>query len=226
VNCAAAGGDADDYRHVYLEGTARLLEWLAPRPPQKYVYTSSTSVYGQNDGLPVDETSPADPSADNATILIETERLLLRAAAAGNFPAVVLRVAGIYGPGRGHWFNQFLKGEAKLEGTGSRYLNMIHRDDVAGCIRAALQNGRPGQIYNAVDNEPVTQRQFFHWLATMLGKEMPSSAPENLSRRRGVTNKQVSNAKLRAELEYEFQYPDFRDGYAAEIARLRSSRGI
>ena len=223
VNCVAAGGDADNYRQIYLEGTQRLLEWLAPHPPQKFVYTSSTSVYAQNDGLPVEETSPAEPVADTSKILVETEQALLHAAAAQNFPAVILRVAGIYGPGRGQWFKQFLKGLAKIEGAGARFLNMIHRDDVAGGIAAALANGRAGEIYNAVDNEPVSQREFFQWLAATLGKPLPPNTPENLERRRGVTNKRVSNAKLRAELKYQFRFPDFRAGYTAEIARFKAA---
>jgi nucleoside-diphosphate-sugar epimerase len=229
----AAGGDGENYRHVYFDGTTTLLKWLAPNPPQKFVYTSSTSVYAQNDGSPVNEASPAEPLAETSKILVETEKLLLRAAveSPGNpsqpgFPAVILRVAGIYGPERGQWFKQFLKGLAKIEGDGSRFLNMIHREDVAGCIMAALQRGRPGEIYNAVDNEPVTQLHFFQWLARTLGKDLPPAAPKDLPRRRGVTNKQVSNAKLRAELKYEFQYPDFRAGYAAEIARRRASGQI
>ena len=78
---------------------------------------------------------------------------------------MILRVAGIYGPDRGHWFKQFLKNEARIEGDGSRFLNMIHRDDVIGCIIAALKSGRPGEIYNAVDDEPVSQMNFFQWLA-------------------------------------------------------------
>jgi nucleoside-diphosphate-sugar epimerase len=55
-------------------------------------------------------------------------------------------VAGIYGPGRGFWFKQFLRGEARLEGDGSRWLNMIHRDDLIGVIIAALERGAPGEI--------------------------------------------------------------------------------
>jgi nucleoside-diphosphate-sugar epimerase len=132
-----------------------------------------------------------------------------------------LRVAGIYGPGRGHWFRQFLRGEARIAGDGSRWLNMIHRDDVAGCIIAALERGRPGEIYNAVDDEPVTQLKFFEWLAEELKRPLPPGIPadEEIRRKRGGTNKRVSNAKLRAELKYEFQFPDFRKGYGAEIAR-------
>ena len=135
------------------------------------------------------------------------------------FPAVILRVAGIYGPGRGHWFKQFLKGEAHIEGNGSRCLNMIHRDDVVGCIIAALKNGRAGEIYNAVDDEPVTQLIFFEWLAAKLKRPMPPTiaAEAEIRRKRGVTNKRVSNAKLRTELKYEFHFPNFRKGYGAEI---------
>ena len=138
------------------------------------------------------------------------------------FPAVILRVAGIYGPDRGHWFKQFLKDEARIEGDGSRFLNMIHRDDLVGCIIAALKNGRAGEIYNAVDDEPVSQVNFFQWLAEELGKDPPPSVPENpeANRKRGVTNKRVSNRKLKMELGYQFKYPNFRIGYSAEILRL------
>ena len=79
VNCVAAGGGgAENYREVYLAGTKNLLEWLAGSPPQKFVYTSSTSVYGQNDGSCVAEKSPAQPDAATAKILVETETVFLQ----------------------------------------------------------------------------------------------------------------------------------------------------
>ena len=171
VHCAsAAGGGIDDYRAVYLQGARNLLEWLKPNPPRKFVYTSSTSVYGQNDGSWVDETSPTEPQAATAKVLVDAEKLLMDAAWRVSFPAVVLRVAGIYGPARGYWLKQFLSGEARIEEDGSRFLNMIHRDDVTGAIISALKSGRPGEIYNAADDEPVTQLELFKWLATSLGK--------------------------------------------------------
>jgi nucleoside-diphosphate-sugar epimerase len=222
VNCVAAGGDADNYRQTYFEGTKNLIEWLAPNPPTKFVYTSSTSVYGQNDGSQIKESSPTEPLAETSKILVETEKVLLEAASQKKSPAIILRVAGIYGPERGHLFKQFLKNEARIEGDGSRNLNMIHRDDLVGCIIAALKSGRAGEIYNAVDDEPVSQRTFFEWLAGTLGKYPPPSVPENSAedRRRGVTNKRVSNRKLKMELGYQFKYPNFRIGYSAELLRL------
>jgi nucleoside-diphosphate-sugar epimerase len=222
VNCVAAGGDAENYRQVYLQGTCHLIEWLAPNPPKKFVYTSSTSVYGQTDGSQVKESSPTEPFMDTAKVLLETEQVLLAAAREKKFPAVILRVAGIYGPDRGHWFKQYLKDEAHIEGDGTRFLNMIHRDDLAGCLIAALKSGRPGEIYNAADDEPVSQLHFFQWLAQALDKPLPPSEPENPAenRKRGVTNKRVLNRRLKMELGYQFKYPNFRKGYSAELLRL------
>jgi nucleoside-diphosphate-sugar epimerase len=281
VNCAAtSGGDVEDYRRLYLQGTRNLIEWLRPgalplseserpltpslssgggensrRPGEgeicepvveparlkTFVWTSSTGVYGQTDGSIVTEASPTEPEGETANMLVETEKLLMTAASPGGhcsvsapiqgsdealpstrpFPAIILRVAGIYGPDRGHWFKQFLRGQARIEGDGSRILNMIHRDDVVGAIIAALKNGKAGETYNVVDDEPVSQRNFFAWLAQKLGRPMPPSVPRDAeaNRKRGVTNKKVSNRKLKMELGYQFKYPDFRQGYTAELIR-------
>ncbi|MEI6076741.1 MAG: hypothetical protein WCS94_14260, partial [Verrucomicrobiota bacterium] len=130
-------------------------------------------------------------------------------------------VAGIYGPGRGYAFKQFLRGEARLEGDGSRWLNMIHRDDLIGIIHAALDRGVAGEVYNAVDNEPVRQRDFYAWLAKALNQNLPPTVitDENSWKKRGVTNKRVANGKLLAELQYHFQFPNYRDGYAPELEK-------
>jgi len=215
-------GGADEYRQVYLEGTRNLIEWLAPMPLKKFVYTSSTSVYGQTDSSAVKESSPAEPSSATSQLLVETEKLLLEAGQARKFPAIILRVAGIYGPERGHLFLQYLRGEARIAGKGERIINMIHRDDLVTAIIAALKSGRAGEIYNAVDDEPVLQIHFFRWLSESLGKWMPPFATEaeNAQRKRGLTNKKVSNRKLKMELGVQLKYPTFRQGYTAEITRL------
>lgn len=226
VNCVASGGGGvGEYQQLYLQGTRNLVAWLAGSPLKKFVYTSSTGVYGQNDGEIVTETSLAEPEPETAKVLVETEKVLLAAAREKNFPAVILRVAGIYGPERGYLLKQYLRNEARIEGRGERILNMIHREDLIGVIIAALQNGQTGEIYNAVDDEPVTQLNFFEWLAGTLGKDLPplATADEATARRRGLTNKKVSNRRLKWQLGYRFKYPDFRTGYAAEIQRLGKS---
>jgi len=223
VNCVSSTkGGVEEYREVYLNGTRNLIGWLSSAPPKKFVYTSSTSVYGQTDGSPVKETSPTAPASETSKVLVATEKLLLDVTQQTRFPAVILCVAGIYGPERGHLFLQYLKNEAKIEGKGERFINMIHRDDLVGIIIAALKNGRIGEIYNAVDDEPVAQIHFFRWLSEALGKWMPPFAAEteNAGRKRGLTNKKVQNRKLKMELGYQFKYPTFRQGYTAEIQKL------
>ena len=223
VNCVSSShGGLEEYRAVYLQGMRHLVEWLLPAPPGKFVYTSSTSVYAQNDGSLVTESSPAEPQTDTGKVLLQTEQVVLEAARSKGFPAVILRVAGIYGPGRGYWFKQYLDGTAVIEGKGQRLLNMIHRDDVAGAVIAALQHGTAGEIYNAVDDEPATQLAFFQWLAGAVGKPLPPFVPEDgtAALKRGVTNKQVSNARLKTALGYQFRFPTFRQGYAAELNRM------
>jgi len=223
VNCVSSSkGGLADYRQVYLQGSRNLIHWLLTAPPRKFVYTSSTSVYGQTDGSIVKENSPTEPTSETARVLVETERLLLEAVQTSALPVVILRVAGIYGPGRGHLFQQFLKDEAKIPGDGLRIINMIHRDDLITAIIAALKNGRPGEIYNVTDDEPIGQVHFFRWLSETLGKDMPPFATEidSAERKRGLTNKKIQNRKLKMELGWQLRYPNFRIGYTAEIQRL------
>ncbi len=223
VNAVSSSkGGADEYRSVYLDGTRHLIDWLAGMPLRKYVYTSSTSVYGQTDGSLVKEDAPAEPASETSRLLVETESLLTAAARDRKFPAVILRVAGIYGPERGHLFHQYLRNEARISGKGERIINMIHREDLVTTIIAALKNGRPGEIYNATDDESVAQIHFFRWLSETLGKNMPPFATEaeNAQRKRGLTNKKVSNRKMKMELGVQLKFPTFRQGYTAEILRL------
>lgn len=219
---SSSKGGEEEYRQVYLQGTRNLIEWLAPTGLKKYVYTSSTSVYGQADGSVVKETSPTEPASVTSKLLVETEQLLIEAAQSRKFPAVVLRVAGIYGPGRGHLFLQYLRDEARIAGKGERIINMIHRDDVVTSIIAALKSARAGEVYNVCDDEPVAQIHFFRWLSETLGKWMPPFATEeeNANRKRGLTNKKISNRRLKMELGVVLKHPTFRQGYTAEILRL------
>jgi nucleoside-diphosphate-sugar epimerase len=226
VNCVSSTkGGAEEYRQVYLTGTTNLIEHLKASPPKKYIHIGSTSVYGQTDGLPVKETSLTEPQSETSRLVVEAERTVSKHWGETKFPAIILRVAGIYGPDRGHLFQQFLKNEARIAGDGSRIINMIHRDDVVGIVQCALKNGRAGEIYNAVDDEPVAQLHFLRWLSETLGKWMPPHATEaeNAQRKRGLTNKKVQNRRLKMELGYQFKYPNFRQGYTAEIKRLEDA---
>jgi len=218
---SSSRGGADVYRAVYLEGTRTMLEWLRNHPLKRYVYTSSTSVYGQTDGGTVDEDSLAQPGTETGAILRATEDLLIQAANEG-IPTTILRVSGIYGPERGHLFRQFVNGEARISGEGHRWMNMVHRDDAATAIRAALDKGQNGRIYNCTDDVAVSQLEFLGWLAQQFDRPLPPPATEEAATRkkRGVTHKQVSNLRLKTELDWKPAFPSFREGYAGDVNRI------
>ncbi|MEO7724999.1 MAG: NAD-dependent epimerase/dehydratase family protein [Chthoniobacterales bacterium] len=206
IHCASSGGGgADAYRRVYFEGAKNLLAGL--RPPT-FVYTSSTSVYAQTDGEWVDETSAAEPRHETGRILRETEELVRQ----NN--GVVARLAGIYGPGRSALLRKFLSGEARIEKSGARYLNQAHRDDIAAALLHLVtvcgEKLTTPAIVNVSDDQPITQLDAYTWLAAKLNRPLPEIS-DRVERKRGTSNKRVSNRKLRA-LGWEPKSPTFAIG--------------
>ncbi len=216
IHCASSGGGGpESYRRVYLEGARNLLENLRPR---RFVFTSSTSVYAQQDGAWVDETSPAEPTHETGRVLREAEELVRQN------DGVVLRLAGIYGPGRSALLRKFLAGEAKIEGGGGRFLNHAHRDDIAAALVCLATHVPNESIYNVCDNEPITQLAAYEWLAARFQSPLPGRAEKSGERKRGASNKRVSNARLRA-LSWAPAFPDFASGMNAVIPTMTELRG-
>ena len=224
VFCVSSGrgSTVETYRSVYLEGMRNVLAWLRDCPPKKFVYTSSTSVYGQHIGEHVHEDDDACPRTETGKILLETENALLKSVKESSIPGVILRVAGIYGPGRLHYVELFNRGEAAIYGRQGRHLNMVHRDDVARAIACALENAKPGRIYNVCDDEPVTQLHFYNWLASMLLKPIPKHLPAESEpqRKRGTGDKLIINRRIKMELGFNFKFPNFRQGFDHELAAV------
>jgi nucleoside-diphosphate-sugar epimerase len=208
IHCASSGGGGPErYRQVYLEGARNLLAELQPRI---FVYTSSTSVYAQTDGEWVDETSAAEPKHETGRILRETEELVRQNG------GVVARLAGIYGPGRSALLRKFLSGEARIECDGSRYINQVHRDDIATALLHLTNAPNESGIVNVTDDEPQTERECYDWLAAKLQRPLPPSVERAGERKRGASNKRVSNRKLRS-LGWEPRFPTFQDGMEKSV---------
>jgi nucleoside-diphosphate-sugar epimerase len=210
IHCASSrGGRAEDYRRIYLAGARNL---AAAFPEALILFTSSTSVYAQKDGEWVTEESPAEPQHETGRILIEAEEFVL---ARGG---VVARLAGIYGPGRSALLRKFLAGEAVVDSTNNRFLNQVHRDDIASALLLLVkrhlestsgQEGVGARIYNVSDNHPLTHRECYEWLASHLGRPLPPSGIAPGERKRGQSNKRVSSARLQG-LGWSPQYPTFQ----------------
>jgi nucleoside-diphosphate-sugar epimerase len=198
---SSRGGSEEQYRRLYLEGGRNLLQAF---PGATLIFTSSTSVYGQADGSVVDETSPADPSHEKGRILRETEKLVVDAG------GIVMRLAGIHGPGRSYFLTRFLDGIGIARGNENRFINQVHRDDVVSAlgILADRRSECAGEIYNVVADTPITAQRANEWLSDRLKKPIPSASGTVKLRTRGESNKQVANGKLRA-LGWRPCYPTF-----------------
>lgn len=204
IHCAASGrGGEEAYRKVYLNGCENLVRRF---PNAKIAFTSSSSVYAQQEGELVTEESDAIPDRETGRLLLAAERCVLDAG------GVVARLAGIYGPGRSVLLSKFKSGEAVIEEDGRRYINQIHRDDAASALvhLFSLTEFPAGQVFNVCDSESLTQLEVYQGLARIFRKELPPSGPRDLNRKRGWTHKRVSNAKLRGT-GWQPRYPSFLD---------------
>ena len=192
---------------VYVDGLRHALDAL-PRP-DRFVYVSSTGVYGQTDGGWVDETSPTEPAEESGRVVREAERLLR-----SRLPdAIILRFAGLYGPGRLLRKAALLNGEP-LAGDADKWLNLVYADDGAAAVVAAADRAPPGATYTIADDEPVPRRAFYTHLAGLLGGPPAAFAhrPEP-----GAAHRRVSNRTAKAELGWSPAYPSYREGLAQAV---------
>ncbi|MDE1168671.1 MAG: SDR family oxidoreductase [Pseudomonas sp.] len=212
VYCVAASQhDEAGYRAAYVEGVKHVLEWLDDfgQAPERVIFVSSSSVYEQQGGEWVDEQSPTQPAGFSGRLMLEAEQVVRGC----GFPATVVRLTGIYGPGRERLLTQVRQGYRVAE-EPPLYGNRIHSDDAAGLLAFLLQadaRGEPvGDCYIGVDDSPAPLAEVVAWLREHLGVSDWSEVES--VRRTG--SKRCSNAKARA-LGWAPQYPSYREGYGA-----------
>lgn len=212
VYCVAASEhDEAGYRAAYVEGLRHVLGWLARtgQRPRRLLFVSSSSVYAQQDGAWVDEQDATEPEGYSGRIMLEAERLALDS----GLPASVVRLTGIYGPGREWLLNQVRQGYRVAE-TPPLYGNRIHAEDAAGLLAFLLQADAEGvalhTCYLGVDDDPAPLAEVVAWLRDYLS--VTKWSDEQRVRRTG--SKRCSNARARA-LGWVPQYPSYRQGYAA-----------
>ena len=209
-------------RSVYVDGLKSVLDRLDGRPG-RFVFASSTGVYGQDDGSWVDEDSPTEPRSESGRICLEAEDLVRSYSEANDWSSVVLRFAGLYGPGRIVRRAAIERGEP-IAGDPDRALNLIHIDDAASGAVAAL-SGRSEALrplYTLADDRPVSRLEYYGLVARELGVagprfvRPPEGSPEA---RRDEADKKVANRRMKADLVRSLRYPDIRSGVPAALAQ-------
>ncbi len=216
LNCVSSGGGGvEGYRRSYVEGMRSILAWAQRGPAGTFIYTGSTSVYPQGGGAVVDEAASTAGAGDTAQVLLEAETLL-RNHAGACARWFILRLAGIYGPGRHRLLDQVRAGE--VGGRAQDHLNLIHRDDICAAIWAALlaPTERKDAVFNVADDAAATRGEITGWLAARLGVPLPRFTDAPAAGRRATTpDRIIANARLKQSLGWRPAFPSFREGYAA-----------
>jgi len=245
VTVAAGGGGVAGYWRSYVDGLCRVNEWgrsmLATGGLAGHLlYTSSTSVYPQGGGVRVTEADEVGGEAETTRALVEAERC---AAAWPGRGTTILRLAGIYGPGRTHLIEQVQQGQ--VAGSPTTHLNLIHRDDIVPAMEAvwACADRRRSEvepaaqldkdpngsnptientqtfhsdldIFNLADESAASKGEVVEWLAKRLGMTAPVFTGMPAGGRRAVTPDRVIDARRAREvLGWRPRWPTFRDGY-------------
>jgi nucleoside-diphosphate-sugar epimerase len=210
---------AASLEQVYVGGLENLLGAL-PESVHKLIYVSSTGVYGDFAGGWVSEESACEPERPGGRACLAAEQLLAHHRWAAK--AIVLRMAGIYGPDRLPYLQTLVEGRP-LEAPAQGFLNLIHVEDAARAVLAADERGRPPRAYLVSDGHPVERATFYAELARLLQAPPPSfnTSPDAPAAHRAAANKRIGNARLRAELAPQFAFPTYREGLAAIAQAVR-----
>ena len=217
IYSVAASEQSDEaYRAQYVEGLRNTLNVLAPLGSVKHAFfVSSTRPYGQSSQDLLDETTPAQPSDFGGRRLLEAESLL----GSAPFPGTVLRLSGIYGPGR----TRMLKLATQTDNwpTQNSWTNRIHRDDAAAFIAFLVQRALDGRslesCYIVTDSSPAPQHEVLRWIAAEMGRNDFPAAPAISG------GKRLSNARMLAP-GFHLRYPSYREGYARELQAFLSKK--
>ncbi|HIE98123.1 MAG TPA: NAD-dependent epimerase/dehydratase family protein [Planctomycetes bacterium] len=203
---------------IWLRGLERLLNRL-PSAPQRFLYVSSTSVYGQDDGQTVDESTPPDPKTEGGQCCVAAEQLL-RQHCGQLFPetqVVILRMAGIYGPGRLLRRVSDLQTQKPLPVEPDQWLNLIHVHDAVRMVDLVSSAVAVPPVINVVNSGTVTRRQYYARLAELVSAPAPVFEVSTGSARQRGGNKRVVSQN-RANLNVGFAYDDVLAGLEQAVS--------
>ncbi len=185
---------------VHVTGLRRLLEGLGNRP--RVILSSSTGVWGDEDGRVVTEDTPAYPTREAGRVLLDAEALL-RGHRLG--PGVALRFAGLYGPGRLPRLDDLRAGRP-IAADPDSWLNLIHVDDAAAVVCRVAVATNPAPLYVVSDGRPLLRRDWYGRLAELTGSPAPTWDP-TAPRTRGA-DKRVDPARLTRDMGPILAHPD------------------
>lgn len=196
------------------------------QPPRRMVYLSTTGVYGDCGGAWIDEDRPANPQHDRGRRRRDGECVAQAWAQKHHVPLVILRVAGIYGPGRLP-LARIQRATPLLNEKESGFTNRIHIDDLAQVCVAAAERGTPGRVYNVTDGQPCTMTHYFYRIADTFGLARPPTVSRDVAQEilsPGMLSyldesRRIKNSRMLEELGVTLKYPNLDVGLEATKAQ-------
>ncbi len=190
---------------------------------QKLIYLSTTGVYGHSSAEWIDETTPVSPLRTGPRIAVAAERWLAQAGSQpgtlGQVEHCILRLAGIYGPGRIPLAERLRRGEP-LAVSRQGHLNLVHVTDIAHLLCWLLTHDMRHSMYLLSDGQPVLRETFYRYLAELCGVAQPEFVEPDAQSAKALraNDKRISPARLLAESGYQLQFPDYRSGLVDALA--------
>lgn len=206
---------AGSHDETLPQGMSNAIAALAANPPQKFIYSSSTAVYGDHQGEWIDETSPRRAGHPAGLRLVRTENILSDAVRNLRFPGIITRLSGIYGPGRIPGKESVAKG-GPLKGNPRSYLNLIHLEDLINLLMETARQGREGECYLFSDDQPVRREEYYHFLAECLG--LAPFSPAWTAGEDRSDSRRCSNRKIKETFKVALNYPSYRKGLAVLLS--------
>ena len=200
---------------------------LAAARPASIVYLSTVGVYGDHDGAWVDEESPCRPVSKRSIWRLAAEAAWRRFATETGIPVAIIRLSGIYGPGRGP-FQKLKDGASRRIIKPGQVFNRIHAGDIAQIVEAVFDKRASG-VFNGTDNEPAPPQDVIVHAAGLLGIGPPPEVPfasadlSAMARTFYGENKRVRNDRIKTELGVSLAFPTYREGLAAILEAERQS---
>ncbi|HEX5470496.1 MAG TPA: NAD-dependent epimerase/dehydratase family protein [Lacipirellulaceae bacterium] len=218
----AVGLDRSSHKTIHDVYVGGLLNVLAALPAEtgRVIYISTTGVYGSAEGAWVDETTPPNPWRDGGRASLAAEQMLRKHPTGRN--GVILRMAGLYGPGRIPFLKELRAGNPIAAPTDG-WLNLIQVDDAAAAIVAAdrlppFDDGP--RIYCVSDGKPIERGEFYREVARQIGAPAPhfvEPSPNSPRSKRAEASRRVKNARMLSELRVTLNYPNYRAGLRAAV---------
>lgn len=208
-----AGRTPAAYEAIFIQGWKNLWSGLKQHPARTLL-VSSTAVFGEADGGIVNEETDPLPTGFNGKVLQEMEQLASRYTE----NLVVVRISGIYGPGRERLIRLAASDGLEVQQVPPCFTNRIHRNDAAAALKHLLEIDNPHALYVATDDQPAPRYDVVKWLANIQG----CASPRGLRDEAAGRGKRISNQRLR-ESGFSLSYPDYKAGYAAVLEQRKQS---